>query len=142
MAIHVLRSPIVTLSSVDITDHVESVEFTLGGATVPVTAFGATYEAHLGTGIKRWGCRVNLFQDYEASKTYALVYAVLASSTGEYLTVRPTTSTQSTTNPTFTGSVFVDGDFAVIGGAVGEANKTSVTFKGAGNLSALTSATA
>jgi hypothetical protein len=87
---------------------------------------------------------LNLYHDYAADKTYSLIYGLVnaTNTTGQLIQVRPTTSTESATNPTFAGYVVLDGDAPLIGGSVGEAHKASVTLKGAGTLNFYTSATA
>ena len=141
MAIHVLSSPIITLSSRDLTDHIESAEVSVGIGNAAFTAFTNTWEQNLPNGIKRWSVRLNFFQDYATSYVYDVLEEILAGSTAVPFTARPTTSTQSATNPTFSGNVILDGDFNLMGGAVGEAHKTSVTLKGSDTLNFLTSST-
>ena len=142
MAKHVFRSPIITLSSVDLTDHVESAELVVGVGNVDVTAITDSWEQSVPNQLKRFSVRLGLYQDYAAASVYATVYAVLAGSTAVAFTLRPTTSTQSATNPTFSGTVVLDGDWSLAGGTHHEAHKTAVSLKGAGDMSFYTSATA
>lgn len=144
MAKHVLLNPVITLRGVTLSSEVESAELAVGVGNVAVTAFGDTYEQYIPTQLKHWSCRLNFLMDYDSSQSYAITQALLgeAHSTDNPLTVRPVNATQSATNPTFSGNVVPDGDWNVIGGGVGEAHKFSITLKGAGDLSFLTSATA
>ena len=144
MAVHVLNAATIYIgnSSVDISDHVESVEVQTGIGNVAVTAMTNTWEQNLINKIKRWSVRLNCFQDYDASEIYSALSASLTTDTTFPIFVKATTAAVSATNPAFTGSVVYDGDFNVIGGAVGEAHKVSVSLKGAGTLSFLTSASA
>jgi len=141
MSKHVLNAAIVTLSSRDLSDHVESVELMTGIGNVPITAMQDAWEDYLPSGVKRWSVRLNLYQDYDSSSVYAVLSEVLTGTTAVPITLRPTTSTQSATNPTFSGNGVLDGDFALLAGTVGDGHKTSVTLKGAGTLSFLTSTT-
>jgi len=144
MSIHVLKAAMVYLgnTSIDLSDHLESVEFTLGAPTVPITAMGATYEAHLQTGIKHWGARLNFFQDYDTSSVYAVTYNALTTSTQFPISVKGTTAAVSATNPMFRGNCFYDGDLGLISGGVGEAHKVSISLRGTGAISVITTATA
>uniref|UniRef100_A0A6M3LP40 Tail protein n=1 Tax=viral metagenome TaxID=1070528 RepID=A0A6M3LP40_9ZZZZ len=143
MSKHVLHNASVTLSSVDISDYVESVELNAGVGTAGITAMQDGWEDVIPNGVKRWSLRLNLFQDYAAGTVYTIMYNLIhATNTSIHtLAVRPTTSTQSATNPTFTGYVALDGDVPLLGGAVGDAHKFSVSLKGAGTLSFMTSTT-
>lgn len=144
MSKHVLKDATVYVgnSSVDLSDHVESVEFSLGQGNVAVTAMQDDYEQYLPTKIKRWSVRLGFYQDYDSSNVYAVLKAALTTDASFPMFIKPTTADVSATNPGFTGNVVFDGDFNILGGTVGDAQKTSVTLKGAGDLSYITSATA
>lgn len=144
MSVHVLNNATVYLgnSSIDLSDHVESVELMTGVGNVSVTAMQDGWEDHIPSGVKRWSVRLSLYQDYDSSETYSVLSAALSTGVVLPLFVKATTASVSATNPGFSGSVVLDGDFAQIAGTVGDGNKTSVTLKGAGTLSFITTSTA
>lgn len=144
MAKHILTNPQISLRGVTLTTLIESAELSVGVGNASVTAFGSGWEESIPTGLKHWGCRLNFFMDYGSSQSYAVTQALLteADTTDNPLIIRPTTSTRSATNPDFSGDVLPDGDWNVLGGSVGEAHKFSITLKGAGTLTFITTATA
>jgi len=140
----------VTLNGFDISCDIEGGELMIGRrAAVPVTGLCSTYEENLMPNIRRWGCRLNYFVNYDASSSGSSIvagsYVALKSvfdstaSTGVTFTVRASTGARSATNPEWSGLVGIDGDFAVLAGSVGEASKSSVNLKGMGTLSFITS---
>ncbi len=140
----------VTLNGYDISCDVEGGELMLGRReAVQVTGLCSTYEENLMPNIRRWGCKLNYFINYDASSSAGSLVAgsVTAlktvfdstSSTGVLLTIRATTGNQGPTNPQWSGLVGIDGDFGVLVGSVGQASKSSVSLKGMGVLSYLTS---
>lgn len=144
MAKHALVGATIYLgnSSIDVSDHVESIEFSVGQAAVNVTAFGSGWEENTPSNLKRWSVRLNMLQDFDSSETYSVLQAALTTGAAFPIFCKATTAAVSATNPGFTGSVAYDGDFNILGAGVGEANKASVTLKGAGTLTFQTSATA
>ena len=140
----------VTLNGFDISCDVEGGELMVGRReAVLVTGLCTTYEENLIPNLRRWGVRLNVFINYDASSsgssTVAGSYVALKSvfdstaSSGVTLTIRASTGARSATNPEWTGLVGIDGDYAVWAGSVAEAMKTSVNLKGTGALSWLTS---
>jgi len=129
-------------TSVDLSDFVESVEFMVGVGNVSVTAMQDGWEDFIPNRLKRWSCRLNLYQSYDTSETYQVLQAALSTNTVFPVFVKATTATVAATNPAFSGNVVFDGDLPVISGSVGDAHKLSVTLKGAGTLSFITSASA
>lgn len=144
------QSP-VTLNGFDVACDIESAELMIGRrSAVDVTGLCDTYEQFLIPNIRKWGCRLNYFINFDTSSTSSSsggIYVALKSvfdstaSSGVTFVVRATTAIRSTSNPEWSGYVGIDGDFAVHAGAVGEASKGSVTLKGLGTLSFYTSST-
>ena len=141
MAKMVLNNPTITLNSIDISDNFESAEVTAADGTVTITAFGDTYEQRLRKLIRNWSARLNFLQDYSTAEVFGTLNTIFSStlSSGHTLTIRPSTAIRGAGNPDLTGLVAVDGDWGLLGGSVGEANKGSVALNGMGTLSILTS---
>lgn len=140
----------VTLNGYEINCDIESAELMVGRRNaVDVTGLCNTYDQLLSPNIRRWAVRLNYFVNYDASSSGASLvagsYVALKSvfdstaSSGVSFVMRASTGARSVSNPEWSGLVSIDGDFQVLAGAVAEASKGSVTLKGMGNLSFLTS---
>jgi hypothetical protein len=145
---HVIDSAYVRITSNlrDISNRTESVELMTGTAPVKVTAFGDGWDNYKPSKINHWSVKLNLFQDYTSDTTgdvFQELQSFLTGNAAIQLTVFPTTGTQGINagNPGFQGNVVIDGDFAQLAAQVGQANKVSITLRGAGALTFLTSST-
>lgn len=145
---HVLDSAQVQLTSNlhDISNRVEQVELMVGTTAVKVTAFGDGWDNYKPSKINHWSVKLSLFQDYTTDTTgdvFTELQTLLQNTTSIQITIFPTTGLRGSGfgNPGFQGTVCLDGDFAAISGAVGQANKLTVSFKGASALTFLTSST-
>ncbi len=137
----------ITLNGFDIACDVEGAELMIGRVpVVKVTGLCDTYDQFLSPNIRTWGFRINYFVNYDSSSSggggiitaLKTVFDSTASS-GVALTIRASTAIRSASNPEWTGYVGIDGEFGVHAGSVAEAEKSSVTLKGMGNLSIFTS---
>ncbi len=145
---HVLDSAQVQLTSNlhDISNRVEQVELMTGTSPVKITAFGDGWDNYKPSKINHWSLKLSLFQDYTTDTTgdvFTELQTMLQNTTTIQVTVFPTTGLRGVNagNPGFQGNVVLDGDFGQLAGAVGQANKLTVTFRGAGALTFLTSST-
>lgn len=149
---HIFDQPVITLNSYDIGTYVDSAEVLIGRRpTVEVTGLADSYEQHLTPNLRRWSVRLNYFQAYDATSSGGSIGGIYnalktvydsTSNNGVSFVLRPSSSTRSATNPDWSGNVGIDGDFALAAGAVAEANKGSISLKGLGTLSFITTATA
>lgn len=148
---HIFDQPVITLNGDDIGTYVDSAEVMLRRRpTVEVTGLSDTFEQHLTPNLRGWSVRLNYFQAYDASSssgTAGGIYTVLqqvyesTSNSGVAFVLRPSSDARGAENPDWSGYVGADGDFSIAAGAVAEANKGSITFKGLGTLSFITTAT-
>lgn len=145
---HVIDSAYVRLTSNlhDISNRVETVEIMAGTKAVEVTAMRDGWQNFLPSKINHWSLKLGLFQDYTSDSTgdvFQELQAFLVGNVPIQVTVFPTTGLQGIANgnPGFQGSVVIDGDFAQLSAKVGDSNKLSITLKGAGTLTFLTSST-
>lgn len=143
------QSPI-TINGIEVSCDVESAELLLGRReAVNMTGLCDTWEQFGSPNIKRWGVRLNYFTNFDATSTgsattagiYYALLSVLNStlSSGVSFLQRSSTAARSVTNPEWSGLVQIDGDFGAFGGAIAEAAKGSVTLKGMGTLTFITS---
>lgn len=126
MAITVLTDVSVTVNSVDLSDHVESVEIDMSHEDVDITAMGATSRAHA-PGLRDDRITLNFFQDFAASEVDQTLAPLLGVQAGTAVVVKPTSGAVSSTNPsyTMTGVLLT---YMPLAGTVGDASQTSVEF--------------
>lgn len=127
MAITVLTDASVSYNSVDLSDHVESVEIDMSYDDVEVTAMGGTAHAY-SPGLRQDRVTVNFYQDFAASEVDQTLNALLGDATGAALVVKPTSAAVSTTNPSYTMTATIY-TYQPLSGSVGEASMTSVEFR-------------
>lgn len=132
MGKQVLKDASIIINSVDLSDHVESVEATYSEALQRATAMGDTGEARLSSGIGDWSLQVNFYQDYDSAKVEATLFPLVGNASSFPVTWRKSkTDAISATNPEYQGSGLIDGDLPLMGGSVGDVNQASVTFASA-----------
>lgn len=131
MALVVLKNASVTVNSVDLSDHVKSVEVKVSAESLENTAMGATYKGRQG-GLKDWSVDVEFYQDYASSKLDATL-SPLVGAAAFAIIVKPDSGTVSATNPSWSGNVILS-DYSPVTGGVGELSTVKVTFEGAGTM--------
>jgi hypothetical protein len=141
---HTFEQALITLNGVDVTQDVNQAELLIGRRSpVDVTGLADSYEQFIAPNIRRWGVKLNYFQNFSSSGIYQTLKTMLQSSSGStgfaFLLRTYSTEARSSSNPEWTGSVGIDGDFQLVAGSEGEANKGSVSLKGMSTLTFLTS---
>lgn len=150
MAKRLFEQASVTLNTYDISADVHGLEMLTGRRpAVDVTGLSDTYDNYLVPNLRRWAVRLNYFNNFAGtSETPVGINTVLrgvfnsTATTGIAFVLRATTNARSVDNPEWTGQVQIDGDFQATAGDVAEADKGSVTLKGLGVLSWITSSSA
>lgn len=129
MAVSVLKNASVTINSVDLSDHVESVVVTFAVDQLEITAMGMSGHRY-DDGLQANQIVVNLYQDYAASETEATVYSLVGSTTT--VVVKPDNGAVSATNPSYTLSNTFLASHQPLGssGRVGEMPMVQLTFNG------------
>ncbi len=135
MAAFAYTDATLSVNAVDLSDHVVSLGFSVNGQPLEVTAMGDSWKDFIG-GLKSWQLSAELHQDFAASKTFFTLQGVEGTTTA--IVVKPTSAAVSTTNPSFSGNVFVS-DVPYLSGSVGDLSTISVTWDGAGALTVATS---
>lgn len=138
MAKHVLYNASVVLNSVDLSDHVESVELAPSIGAAPAAAMGDVEDYDMPTTRAVGDITLNMFQDFAASKTYATLMTLWTNRTTFTATIKADSGANATTNPAFSISVFIS-KFPVISGKRGDAHMTQVVLKPAGVMTIATS---
>ncbi len=125
MAKYVVTDATVTVNSVDLSDHVDSVEIQTNIDDVDITCMGASAHQHA-PGLRADQITVNFLQDFASAKVNATLWPLLGN-TGFTVVVKPTSSSVSTTNPSFTATCCLF-TYSPISGKVGDRSETSVQF--------------
>jgi|NOAtaT_7_FD_contig_41_5217253_length_1168_multi_3_in_0_out_0_3 hypothetical protein len=127
MAVLVLKDASITINSVALSDHANSVTVNYEVDSVEVTAFGSGGHVFTG-GLQNNSIDIELMQDFAAANVEATVYPLVGTTTT--VVIKPTSSAVSTTNPSYT----ITGTFLAahtpVAGAVGELAMTSLSFTG------------
>lgn len=126
MAKTVLTNVSVTYNSVDLSDHVQSVTVQMNSEDVDLTAMGATSREHA-PGLRDDRVTVTFFQDFAASKVDATISPLVGSAAGATLLIKPTSSSVSSTNPSYTMTAIVL-TYQPLSGTVGDASTVDVEF--------------
>lgn len=126
MAIGPLTDAYVSINSVVLSDHVDSVEIQMEHEDLDITAMGATSRAHV-AGLRDDRITINFFQDHAASEVDATLNGLLGLNAGFPIEIRPSSAAVSATNPKYTGT-FIMLSYTPISGTVGEVSQTEVEF--------------
>jgi hypothetical protein len=127
MAVLVLKDATITINSVALSDHANSVTVNYEIDSVEVTAFGSGGHTFTG-GLQNNSVEVQLMQDYAASNVEATIYPLVGTTTT--IVIKPTSSAVGATNPSYTISNAFLAAHTPVAGAVGELGMTSLSFTG------------
>lgn len=127
MAVLVLKDASITINSVALSDHANSVTLNYEVDSVEVTAFGNGGHVFTG-GLQNNSIDIELMQDFAAANVEATVYPLVGTTTT--VVIKPTSGAVSTTNPTYTITGAYLAAHTPVAGAVGELAMTSISFTG------------
>lgn len=136
MAKIVLTDASITVNSVALSDHANSVTINYEVDSVEVTSFGDLGHKFTG-GLQNLSVEIALMQDYAATSVEATVYPLVGTTTT--LVIKPTSAAKSATNPEYTITGAFLAAHTPVAGAVGELSMTTLTFTG-GTIAKSTSA--
>ena len=129
-----LMNPTVNLApttggaKVDLTDQCRSATITLGVDSLESTAFGDTGHRFV-PGLQTVEVELEMFLSYGAGEVEATLFANVGTGTTE-LTISPSGTSESTTNPEYTIINMQLVNFTPIAGAVGELSMVTASFIG------------
>jgi len=104
MAKIVLTDAKVTINSVNLSDHINSITLETKDDIVETTAFGSTAKTRV-AGLVDNSVTFDFMQDFAAANVEATIYPLLGSTTT--IVVQPTSSAVGTTNPTYTFTALI-----------------------------------
>ena len=135
MARLVLTDASITINSVDLSDHSNSVTLNYEVDSIEVTAFGDSGHSFDG-GLQNNTLEITLHQDFGVSSTEATIYPLVGTQTT--VVIKPASGAVAADNPSYTlANCFLAAHNPVAGG-VGELAATSLSFTG-GTLTKTTS---
>lgn len=136
MALNVATTHVVTINSVDLSDHCTAVEVTDTADEIDSTNFGSSGNRERLGGLGDGSVTMTLQQDYAASEVDATINGLVGTLTA--VNVKHDTAATSATNPSYNASYLVS-QYPAISGSVGDLETFNVTWPRSG---ALTRATA
>lgn len=135
MAVLVLTDATITVNSVALSYHANSLSLNYEIDAVETTAMGDTGHK-FGGGLQNNSLDIEFMQDFAASKTEATIYSLVGTTTT--VVIKATSSAVSATNPSYTLAGTFLAAHTPVAGAVGELAMTSLSFTG-GTLTKATS---
>jgi hypothetical protein len=127
MAKLVLTDASVTINSVDLSDHVQSVTLNYNADQVETTSMGDTAHKFVG-GLDNITCDVTLFQDLAASEVEATVFDLVGTQTT--VLIKATSGAVAADNPSYTITGAYVASHTPVAGTVGDAAMTTINFVG------------
>ena len=135
MARIVLTNAVVKINSVDLSDHVASVELAQEVEEVETTAFGDSARTRTG-GLANNSLSLDFHQDFASASVDDTLNALVGGTAS--FEILPNGTAVSATNPKYTGTVLLT-EWTPVSGAIGELATASITWPISG---AVTRATA
>ena len=130
MAKIVLTDAKVTINSVNLSDHINSITLDTKDDIVETTAFGSTAKTRV-AGLVDNSVTLDFMQDFAAANVEATIYPLIGTATT--IVVQPTSSAVGTTNPTYTFSAIIS-EWSPLKGGIGQLATASVTWPISGSI--------
>ena len=127
MAKIVLTDASITVNSIALSDHANSVTLTYEKDSVEDTAFGSTGHTFTG-GLQNNSCEIAFMQDFAAANVEATVYPLVGTTTT--VVIKPTSAAVSSTNPSYTLTGTFLASHTPVAASIGELAMTTLTFTG------------
>jgi hypothetical protein len=130
MAKIVLTDAKVTINSVNLSDHINSITLETKDDIVETTAFGSTAKTRV-AGLVDNSVTLDFMQDFAAANVEATIYPLIGTTTT--IVVQPTSSAVGTTNPTYTFTALIS-EWSPLKGGIGQLATASVTWPISGTI--------
>lgn len=131
MAKYVVTGTYVTLNGSDISDSTARAELVINAAEVDTTDFGSNGWTEIVGGLKSGSVTLDFHSDFGAGGISNLLSDLVG--TIGTVTINPTGTVVSSSNPTWTAPVMIS-SFTPVAGAVGDLATFSVTFPTSGEV--------
>lgn len=139
MATLVYTDARVEINSINLSDHVKSVEVQYQAELLDDTVMGTSGTRSNKPGLKNWTITVNFLQDYAAASVDATLFSLIGAIAFP-IKVRPTSAAISATNPEFQGNGVLE-SYPPLTGEVGALGTAQAVFKPGGGSNNLVRAT-
>ena len=126
MAKIVLTNAHVTVNSVDLSDHVRSVEVEFASDEVEQTTMGDAARNFL-PGLLTQRMTVTFANDYASGEVDATISPLVSNGTSHTILVKPVDASVSATNPSYSGTAYCT-SFNPVSGAVGDLHEAQAVF--------------
>lgn len=130
MAVYALTSQVVTINSVDYSDHLKSATLAVDAAQLDTTDFASGGWVEMIGGLKSGTLALEFMDDVADNDVDEELWNLLG--TVVTFTIKATSGSISTSNPEYQGNVLITGHS--LGGAVGELAQKSLTFPTSGAI--------
>jgi hypothetical protein len=137
---HILWDVSLMIDDVDLSDHVESIEITVGINKQAAAAMSELQDYSMAGTITITDPKVTFYQDYATAKVYATMFAAWQARTVFEVRAKPSSGAAAIDNPEWTIPCFV-GEMPVMTGTRGDRHMTAVTLTVAGLFTVLMTAT-
>lgn len=127
MAKIVLTDASITVNSVALSDHANSVTLNYEVDSIESTAFGSTGHTFV-KGLQNISCEIAFQQDFAASSVEATLYPLVGTTTT--VVIKPTSGAVSSTNPSYTITDGFIASHTPVAASVGEMAMTTITVTG------------
>jgi hypothetical protein len=127
MAVLVLTDASITVNSIALSDHANSVTLNYEIDSVETTAFGSTGHKFTG-GLQNNSLDIEFMQDFASSNVEATIYPLVGTTTT--VVIKPTSSAVGASNPSYTLTGTFLAAHTPVAAAVGELAMTSLSFTG------------
>jgi len=131
MAIFVLTTPTVTITTENLSAYVRSVKLNCGADIKETTASGATAKTRL-AGFADWDAEVEFNQDFDAALVDEVLFPLVGADPFVFK-VRATSAVMSATNPSYDGTGVLE-TYPSISGNVGDVAAVIIRIRGSGPL--------
>lgn len=128
-----LLNEFISINAVDLSDHCRQGTLSFEVTDLDSTAFGDTWNEHTG-GLKSGTLTIEALDDFASSEIDDTLWPLLGTIVS--FEVRPTADPVGTSNPSYTGSLFIAQH--AVGGTLNEMAMKSLTFPTSGTVSRAT----
>ena len=132
MAKFVMKDAVLTVNSVNLSDHTSSVSIEVTTDEVDVTSMTAASYREFLDGFKDATVTATFFQDFAAASVDATLWPLFSGGSVFPVTVKATSAATSSTNPIYSLPAAKMFGYTPIGGGVGDASSTDVSFRNSG----------
>lgn len=134
MAVYVFTDGLLSVNSVDISDHTKSITLRYEAELLDDTVMGCTTRSNL-PGLLNWNIEAEVLQDFAGGSVDATLFALVGAAAFPVKCRKSKTDAISATNPEYQGNGVLDG-YTPLTGGVGELGTTTINIRPGGRTTA------